>query len=134
MTAHRRIVQGTIVIGMLLTACLASRVPLRVPAVPAVKLPTVVVPSLAVPNLTIPTVNAPAIGLTFIPGAISTPVPTGTTAPVPVTGTASQAVQWMIYAILALIGILLVIIMFARFLRHSDRPDQGPRSSPPPGP
>ncbi len=138
MTPHRRIVQALILTGMLLTSCLASQVAINVPsitvpsAIPAVKLPTITVPSLAVPTLTIPTVGGPVIGLTLVPGPANTTVPQSTTAPVPVTGAASQALQWVIYGFLALLGILLVIIMFARFLRHTDRPDQGPRSGPPP--
>jgi hypothetical protein len=121
---RRKIALGYIVTGMLLTACLASQFPVNRPSVSVPSIPSVKLPTVAIPSLTIPTVSLPVIGLTLAPRAINTPVATSTTAPIPVTGAANQALQWVIYGFLALLGILLVIIMFARFLRHTDRPDE----------
>ncbi len=142
MNRRRIAVFSWIVAGLFLVACVATQVPLRlpsvrvpsVPSVPQITVPTVSAPGIALPTLAVPTVNAPSIGLTLVNGVVGTPMPTSSTAipAVPVTGSsvAGEILKWVIYALLLVAGIVLVIAMFARTMRHTRGPDEPPDDRP----
>ncbi len=135
MNYHNTAALGWIAAAVFLIGCFATGIPLHVPSVPAVpSMPAVTVPSLSAPSITLPTVvmptlNVPAIGLTAVNGIASTPAPTATANPaVPVTGSgiAGDILKWAIYVLLALIGIVVVIMLFARTLKHPEGPEEPP--------
>ncbi len=135
MNYHKTAALGWIAISVFLVGCLASQVPLNlpsmrvpsVPTLPAISAPTVSGPSITLPTVVVPTLSVPGIGLTLVNGTVNTPVPTQTSIPaVPVTGNGpgSQILAWVIYGLLALIGIVVVIALFARALRRPEGPDE----------
>ncbi len=141
MKHHRITAIGWIVAGLFLVACAATQVPLRlpsvhvpeVPSVPQISVPTIAAPGVALPTLAVPTINAPSIGLTLVNGMVGTPVPATTAIPaVPVTGgsVAREILKWVIYGLLALAGIVLVVAMFARTMRHTQGPNEPPDDRP----
>ncbi len=128
---------GWIATALLLIGCLASQVPFSLPSVrvpsvptlPAISVPTVSGPAITLPTFSVPTISVPGIGLTVVNGVVNTPVPTQTSIPaVPVTGNTlgSQILAWVIYGLLALVGIVAVIALFARALRHTNGPGEPP--------
>ncbi len=135
MNTHKTTVLGWIATAVFLIGCFATGIPLRLPSVPSIpSIPAVTVPSLSAPPITLPTVvmptiSVPAIGLTAVNGIVSTPAPTKTAIPaVPVTGSsfAGQVLTWIIYGLLALIGIAVIIALFARAMKHPEGPDEPP--------
>ena len=113
-----------LVLGLALTACGVPSVTVPTFTVPTFTVPTFTVPTLTVPTINPPAINPPAIGLTLAigggnaPGAGATPMPS-----IPVTGGPDIA-QWIIYGLVALVTIVLVIVMFSRFMHRADRPGE----------
>ncbi len=137
MNSNKTAALGWIATAFFVIGCLASQVPLNLPSVrvpsiptlPPVSVPNVSGPSITLPTLAVPTLNVPGIGLTLVNGAVNTPAPTGTSIPaVPVTGNSigSQILAWIIYGLLALVGIVIVIALFARAMRRPEGPDEPP--------
>ncbi len=137
MNYHKTASLGWIATALFLIGCVASQLPVsipavRVPSVPTlspITLPTVSAPPIGLTALPIPTISVPGIGLTLVNGVVNTPVPTMTSIPaVPVTGNqlGSQILAWVIYGLLALVGIVVVIALFARAMRHTEGPTEPP--------
>jgi hypothetical protein len=131
------VILGWMLSGMLVFACVAAQLPVRLPSVsipavpslPSVTLPSVSAPGIALPTLAVPGVNAPAIGLTLVGGIAGTPVPTTSAIPaVPVTGNAvaGEVLKWLIYGLLLVAGVVLVIALFRRAMRRPNGPDEPP--------
>ncbi len=140
MTNRKILILGLTLCVWLLSACSPTQIPQHLPALPlpsvpplaiptvsAPAIPPITIPTLALPPLVLPTVNAPAIGLTMVNGAISTPAaPAGTPAPaVPVTGGfAPDAAKLLLYGLVTLIGVAVVILAFARYIRRTEDPNR----------
>ncbi len=136
MTNRNISILGLTLAVLLLSACSPTQIPQHLPALPlpsvpplavptvsAPAIPPITVPTIALPPIVLPTVNAPAIGLTMVNGAISTSAaPASTPAPaVPVTGgSAPDAAKWLLYGLVTLIGVAVVILAFARYIRRTD--------------
>ncbi len=93
----------------LLGACVPTSIP-------------VTVPTITVPTFTAPTVNPPSFGITLAPSggnapAGATPAPGGLS-----TDSLGNAATLIFYGLLALIGVILIIAMFAYFFRR--KPDE----------
>lgn len=137
MNSHKTAALGWIATALFLIGCFATGIPLKlpsvsgpaVPSIPAIVVPTVSVPSVTLPTVVMPTIGVPAMGLTALNGIVSTPAPTATAVPaVPVTGSnfGGEILKWILYGLLALIGIAVVVALFARALKHPEGPDEPP--------
>lgn len=135
MTNRHILIFGVTLAVLLLSACLPTQLPLRPPpiappSVPSLTVPTLsvpAIPTIAIPAVGMPTVNAPAIALTMVKGALGTSAaPPGTPVPaIPVTGGASpNAAKWFLFGVAAVIGVAIVIMVFARFIRRTDYPNE----------
>ena len=125
------LILGLTLAVLVLSACLPTQIPLRPPAMPPLTIPTISVPAVppitlptvGIPPIVVPTVNAPAIGLTLVTGALNTPAaPASSPAPgVPVTGgTSPDVAKWFLYGLATVIGLAIVIMIFARLIRRTD--------------